>query len=368
VYILKLELKKFQKETSDKDALVQVIQSQTNAEEDAENLITLDSEESLGDADANITCGRTSVAPNLNKDFFRNGRRKRIIGGIDARKYSWPWVVSVRLKLNKSEHMCGGSLIDDEYVITAAHCLTEIFKATIRFQIPVEKIFTIMEIFVGINDHTSADIVDENIYGVKHFDFHNNFGYLDHSLVNDVGIIRLSRKVNLSRREVATVCLPTLDSENSDWVNVDDDVVVAGWGAYAEEFNHIDFTHNHLQQATFKVLDPNCPSCNGGSIRDGWDKKNVMCVHSRNSEQPVGGTCFGDSGGPVVVYRQKRWFLVGIVSFGHLVKDENTKRLKCDATKPSYFVKVAPYLSWIRERMQPMSLQKRLNKTDERRR
>lgn len=51
------------------------------------------------------------------------GRRPagaRVVGGQDASPHSWPWQISLRVN---GGHICGGTLIDAEYVVTAAHCV-----------------------------------------------------------------------------------------------------------------------------------------------------------------------------------------------------------------------------------------------------
>uniref|UniRef100_A0A8D2N2H8 Peptidase S1 domain-containing protein n=1 Tax=Zonotrichia albicollis TaxID=44394 RepID=A0A8D2N2H8_ZONAL len=48
----------------------------------------------------------------------------RVVGGEDARPYSWPWQVSLQYYSNgKWSHTCGGTLIATNWVMTAAHCI-----------------------------------------------------------------------------------------------------------------------------------------------------------------------------------------------------------------------------------------------------
>jgi elastase-2 len=313
---------------------------------------------------SNQTCGQTTIQPNFNPLSLRRARSKRIIGGEEAIPNSWPWVVSVRLKVNNSQHSCGGSLIHDELVLTAAHCMTLIIKASIIYNISVENIFSMIEVHIGINDHRSHDIDEEFVYDIKYFDFHKDFKGIDHSLLNDIAIIRLKRKVRLDRPEVGLVCLPRLASF-SGCIHTGDDLVTIGWGTYAEEFNHGDFTLDNLQQIILTAVDPMSSECNSGQIGDKWDKANIICAHSKEKNKSV-GTCFGDSGGPVTVYRNNRWIIVGIISFGHFVRDEKTKKYKCDASKPSYFVKVSSYLDWIQAHIDSIELKNSRNKTENR--
>ena len=45
----------------------------------------------------------------------------RVVNGEEATPHSWPWQISLRYKAYG--HICGGSLIKDNYVLTAAHCV-----------------------------------------------------------------------------------------------------------------------------------------------------------------------------------------------------------------------------------------------------
>jgi len=55
-------------------------------------------------------CGVPAIAPNV---------ITRVVGGVEAVPHSWPWMVSIHYD---GRHFCGGSLINDQWVVTAAHC------------------------------------------------------------------------------------------------------------------------------------------------------------------------------------------------------------------------------------------------------
>jgi secreted trypsin-like serine protease len=165
---------------------------------------------------------------------------KRIVGGEDAVKHSWPFLVSVRIKLNKSEHHCGGTLITDEHVLTAAHCFLPYIKIAHELKLNLINMFELIEVRVGINEHQkepAEDQTKEHIYEVAYFDFHEGFYFDDWRLIHDIAIIRLKRKVNLNRPEVNVACVPRTNSKEYK-MHIGETVVAIGWGAYAEEYNY----------------------------------------------------------------------------------------------------------------------------------
>ena len=55
-------------------------------------------------------CGLPAISPNV---------MSRIVGGVEAVPHSWPWMVSLQAG---GDHFCGGSLINNQWVLSAAHC------------------------------------------------------------------------------------------------------------------------------------------------------------------------------------------------------------------------------------------------------
>ena len=62
------------------------------------------------------TCGIPAISPQVSL--------ARIVGGIEARRHSWPWQCSVRMVIGSVVyHMCGASVLNPLYVVSAAHCV-----------------------------------------------------------------------------------------------------------------------------------------------------------------------------------------------------------------------------------------------------
>lgn len=62
------------------------------------------------------SCG---FRPGESEEFMSSG----IIGGIDAAPNSWPWQALIYVHLENSIPRCGGTILSDQYILTAAHCV-----------------------------------------------------------------------------------------------------------------------------------------------------------------------------------------------------------------------------------------------------
>lgn len=289
----------------------------------------------------NLECGETYHKPK----FSANHMHKRIIGGEDAVHHSWPFLASIRVQVNNvSEHHCGGTIISDRHILTAAHCIIVYFQLKNSLDLSLMDMMGLIKVNVGINDHTRGGR-DNGVYGVEDIDFHQGFNYNEWTLDNDLMILKLDRRINFGSPQVNIACLPRHGIDSSK-KKVGKNVVAIGWGSYAEDYDHE--YHDHVQQAYFKILDSEDSKCNSGMIgANSWDKENVLCAIGRKRV-----TCFGDSGGPVLELRNgHQWTLVGVISFGNDITHHSTNQKKCNKSMPFYFVNVEKYTDWIKSRI-----------------
>uniref|UniRef100_A0A4W6G621 Peptidase S1 domain-containing protein n=1 Tax=Lates calcarifer TaxID=8187 RepID=A0A4W6G621_LATCA len=201
----------------------------------------------------------------------------RIVGGEDAPPGSWPWQVSLQ---RFGGHVCGGSLVNREWVISAAHCFSS--TSTSGWQISLGR-----QNLQGNNPNEVSRTVARII-------LHPNYDSITNN--NDIALLKLSSPVTFTDY-IRPVCL----AAGGSVFNNGTDSWVTGWGAVKEG-----------GESAFEVPvlgNRQCNCLNGvGTVTD-----NMICAGVL-----AGGkdSCQGDSGGPMVSKQGSVWVQSGIVSFG----------------------------------------------------
>ncbi|XP_013769974.1 transmembrane protease serine 9 [Pundamilia nyererei] len=230
----------------------------------------------------------------------------RIVGGQVAPVGSWPWQVSLQ---RFGSHFCGGSLINSQWVLTAAHCFETITSTGLTVNLGRQSL-------QGSNPNAASRTVTQII---KHPNY--NSGTND----NDVCLLRLSSPVTFNNY-ISPVCLAASDSSFYSGVNS----WVTGWGNIGEGVS-LPSPQNLMEVEVPVVGNRKC-NCNYGvgSITD-----NMICAGFS-----AGGkdSCQGDSGGPMVSKQSGRWIQAGVVSFGEGCARPNL---------PGVYTRVSQYQTWI---------------------
>ncbi|OWA50718.1 putative Chymotrypsin-like elastase family member 2A [Hypsibius exemplaris] len=239
-----------------------------------------------------------------------------LTGGREAVSGGWPWQVRLGVRQNGGfiSWICGGSILSEKYVITAAHCLDSGPNA---------------QYVVRIGDHDSSifERGQEDIPVVRYriqeqYAQHNHFA-------NDIAILRLARPPTWGPR-VSTVCLPGTNDDPSPG----NTCYVTGWGLTGAGNSPYS---NVLRQARVGIIARN--ECRERSYWGYGVKNTNICAGYLEGKIDA---CKGDSGGPLVCLEERtgRWILEGLVSYGW---DKG-----CGFPgKPAVYTRVASYLNWI---------------------
>ncbi|CAF3023785.1 unnamed protein product [Rotaria sp. Silwood2] len=172
--------------------------------------------------------------------------QSRIIGGHEAKMFSWSMVVSL-FSRSSNEHFCGGSVLNNYYILTSARCVENQ---------PVSDMLVLAAI------HNRSDMTwPHNRRGIEHIYFHPNYTSSFGGYLNDIAILRLSYSLNLETNLFITrTCLPQINSTD-DFTNyppTDIKLAVIGWGRIHSNASNLA---NNLQQAQIYSFDNNDPTC-----------------------------------------------------------------------------------------------------------
>ncbi|XP_003790665.1 transmembrane protease serine 12 [Otolemur garnettii] len=241
----------------------------------------LPQEEERGDAK---DCGKAPL-----RDVLKG---PRIIGGTEVQAGVWPWIVSLQVKYGRFlVHICGGSLVRDRWVLTAAHC-TKDSRDPLMWRA-----------VMGTNKIHGNHARTKKIR-IKAIIIHPHF--ILESYVNDIALFHLKKAVQYNNY-IQPICLPFDVFQNLDQNTT---CFISGWGRTKEEGN----VSSILQEAQVHYISRTF--CNSERSYAGIIPHTSFCAGDENGDFD---TCRGDSGGPLMCYlpEQKRFFAMGITSFGH---------------------------------------------------
>ncbi|XP_043277366.1 trypsin-1-like [Venturia canescens] len=225
----------------------------------------------------------------------------RIVNGEDAEVGEIPFQVS--LQTSYGFHFCGGSVLTENYVVTAAHCVAGKEAENVK-------------VIAGTVDLEKP----HSIHYVKKIIIHADYDP-SHSWSNDIAVLKVNEPFVVSKT-IAYATLPMHSEEFAPGVVA----VASGWGRLWEGGD----TPTKLQRTDVKISSPEY--CNKVNSDAGYPVyEGHICAHDPDVKT---GPCHGDSGGPLVVDGK----LVGLASWV----------ISCASTKyPTVYTKVSQYVDWL---------------------
>jgi len=214
----------------------------------------------------------------------------RIVGGEEAADGEFPWQVSLRsIGALGATHFCGGSIIDKDWILTAAHCCANQVPAT-------------MHVVAGGIKLNNFENEEEN-RNLDHIISHPD--YSSATISNDACLLKLKESLEFTEF-VQPIALPAAGQDTPAGT----DCIVTGWGTLSEGALGLP---NVLHKVTVPVVsDEDCNAAYqgaGGSVAD-----SMICA---GLEEGGKDSCQGDSGGPFFCGEKGSEELIGIVSWGY---------------------------------------------------
>merc|ERR1712083_560063 len=258
---------------------------------------------------ANVTMSRAEEERAINTcNCAPVSSSDRIVGGKEVNpKYKLPYQVLVS-PCNKQGgcFMCGGTILNKRYVVTAAHCL---YDGQTQMTLKGGAKFRVM---VGEHDHCKAQ-----------------GSFVLASVDNDIAILKLSKDLTFSDK-IKPACLPT--NATKDYSGKAS--TVSGWGGTKANtpMEPVDQPRQcTLKETIINILKPSSKKCSD-FIGDS-SSTTLLCGWAKGSD-----ACQGDSGGPLTVAENGKYVLLGVVSYGSGCATEN----------PGVYARVQGFLPWIK--------------------
>ncbi|XP_058811671.1 polyserase-2-like [Topomyia yanbarensis] len=255
-----------------------------------------------------LECGRRKVATN-----------ELLVNAANSSPGEWPWHAAIyhRTSVTTDSYACGGSLISDQFVLTAAHCVID---SASRNQLGPNRIFIRLGIF---------DRADPNLRTMQQHSIGKIYKMADFSRNKDDIALLEMKTVAEFNDHVQPICVEA-------WA-VGGYGTVVGWGL--TENDELSVVLRKAQMPVISTL--SCLRSNRALFGQSLDV-GMFCAGYRNGTS----VCNGDSGGGMAFSRSGVWFLGGIVSFSQM---RGAGDNRCQIDGYGVFTNVSSYLDWIRD-------------------
>ncbi|KAH8277566.1 hypothetical protein KR018_001050 [Drosophila ironensis] len=215
----------------------------------------------------------------------------RIANGVEAAKHEFPSMVGLRDLASRLPIFCGGAIVSDRFIVTAAHCTAR------------QPVASRLLAMVGEHDlSTGKESIYASQYRIQSIINHPGYSETSSGNINDIALLQTVNRIEWNRG-VGPICLPIRQSDNAfDYQNVD----ILGWGTLGFAASK----SNTLQKASLLTMNNAvCRAQYNSSIAP-----TQICTY--DSLGRGRDSCQYDSGGPVILRQRERMFQLGVISFG----------------------------------------------------
>ncbi|EDW72973.1 uncharacterized protein Dwil_GK16890 [Drosophila willistoni] len=229
----------------------------------------------------------------------------RITNGQSADDGQFPYQVALSFfTTSGSGWFCGGSVLSETWVLTAAHCTSGASGVTISYGATIRA-----------QPKLTQTVTSDN------FEQHESYNSL--LLRNDISLIKTPAIAYTTH--INKIALPAVSNTYSTYAGKS--AIASGYGLESDSSSSVA---SKLNWVTLQIVTKDtCVSAYGSLVAT----DNIVCVQTTNSQS----TCSGDSGGPLVLSDEP--IIVGLTSFG--------SSAGCEKNYPVGFTRVTSYLDWI---------------------
>jgi len=266
-----------------------------------------------------------------------------IIGGEDAKLGEFPYMALLGYRLERNiYYLCGGSVLNSKYVLTAAHCHSD--------EQPIK------EILVGehqLNQNPDCRIAkdfclpDPQKLSVEKVQTHPNWSIRTYREGYDIALVRVEGNIKLfgisDNSYVSPICLPWNSGDPGHSTTSGEELTVTGWGSTTNKRAIVEENYEEFRSASGILKKVKVPALDKNTCEETFETVDYSIQLCSGGELGK-DSCTGDSGGPLVKIFDSTYYQVGVVSFGSR---------KCGNGVPAMYTRISGFVDWIRESLEP---------------